>query len=890
MSAAVTSTTAPKPHAAFTTAFADAPATTEAAIWTLDPAGRILNWSAGAERLLGYSAAEMIGEHYSRLLAGDGAALETARSQGAFEVVGPLVARGGTELPAATLFTPLVNHQGHAIGFACVARPVGAASPAPDTLTDERFRALVERCFEGINLLDAQGTVLYSSPGNHRLLGYQPEESQGRCGFAFAHPDDLAMAGDMWRRVIENPQHVFSRRIRVRHKDGSWRWTEATVRNLLHVPAVGGVVVNWRDVTDQHQAETELQRTVYLLRAVADGTTDAVFVKDREGRYLLFNEAAARFVNRSVAEVLGQDDSALFDAESAKSVMERDRRVMELGQVETEEEELTAAGVRRTYLSTKAPFRNPAGEVIGLIGISREITERKAAERALRDSEERYRRLVELLPDAVYINCENELVFCNPAFLRLMGAAEAHEVLGKSPFEIFAPSAHEIIRERHKRMLELGQAAPLVECELLRIDGRPVAAHVAAAPISHLGQPAILVVLHDLTELRSSEGERKRLEEQFRQAQKMDAIGQLAGGVAHDFNNLLTVILGFSDLLLGEPHSAESQRESLLAIRAAGERAAALTKQLLAFGRKALIEPRVIDLNETVAQIDKMLRRLIGEDITLQLQLDPALAPVKVDPSQIEQVLINLMVNARDAMPQGGRLTIATQVVHVSPAAVSGEIPPGEYAQLTVTDTGHGMTSEMLLRIFDPFFTTKEAGKGTGLGLAVVHGIVKQSGGHIEVESQLGLGTTFRVLLPAAQEPLPQKDAASEHPPDERGDEAILLVEDEDAVRTIASLALESRGYRVLSAVSGQQALRLVREQRFAPDLLVTDVVMPGQSGPQLAAALAGDFPQVKVLFLSGYTDDAVIRRGIAQPAFLAKPYTARALAHKVREILDRPA
>jgi PAS domain S-box-containing protein len=897
---------------------------------------------------------------------------------------------------------------GHAIGFACSSRPA-ARGEQPPLVGDALFRALIEHGFEGINLLDAQANVIYSSPGNQRLLGYEPDDTQWRSGFAFAHPDDLASAMSNWRRVLENPQMVFTTRMRIRHKDGSWRWTEATVRNLLHDPAVQGIVVNWRDVTQQQSAETELQITAGLLQAVADGTTDAIFVKDRQGKYLFFNRAAGQFVGRPAAEVVGQDDTALFDDDSASRIIERDNWVMDSGQVDTAEEELTAAGVTRTYQATKAPYRDATGQTIGLIGIARDITAAKHAEQALRDSEERYRRLVELLPDAVYINCHGQIVFCNPAFVRLMGAADASAVLGKSPFEVFAPCTHSLMADRIKQMHDLGQPAPRIETEIVRLDGRPLAVHVSAAPIAYAGQPAILVVLHDLTELRrsaellrsvlhnvadaiitidergvidsanpaaerlfgytaaeligqnvtilmpvSSHSEhariadylrsgvaeligqgrevecrrrdettfpaelsvsefqlndtrhftgivrdvtaRKRLEEQFRQSQKMEAIGRLAGGVAHDFNNLLTVILGFSDLLLNEPPAEPGQRESLEAIRAAGERAAALTKQLLAFGRKALIEPRIIDLNHTVEQIEKLLRRLIGEDIELCLHLDRTLPPVTVDPGQIEQVLMNLVVNARDAMPQGGRLTIETQAVRElgEPHAPHADVAPGEYAQLTVSDTGEGMTAEMQLRIFDPFYTTKEAGKGTGLGLAVVHGIVKQNGGHIEVQSQLGEGTAFRVLLPAAQAGLPSPAVASEALPDERGTETILLVEDEDAVRTIARLALEARGYQVIAAASGHHALQLLADHHrltgmpLPLDLVVTDVVMPGQSGPQLVAALQASFPNLKVVYLSGYTDDAVVRHGLAHAdaGFLSKPYTARSLAHKVREVL----
>ncbi len=390
----------------------------------------------------------------------------------------------------------------------------------------------------------------------------------------------------------------------------------------------------------------------------------------------------------------------------------------------------------------------------------------------------------------------------------------------------------------------------------------------------------IIGVTQDVTE-------RKRLEEQFRQAQKMEAFGQLAGGVAHDFNNLLTVINGYSDLLL--PTVPPADRPALDAIRDAGERAAGLTAQLLAFSRRAVLEPRVLDPNTVIAETGRLLRRLIGEDIVLDTSLDPVVSRVRADPGQLGQVLINLAVNARDAMPRGGRLTIETRDVELGEeyARLHAGVRPGRYVMTAVADTGSGMTPEVKARIFEPFFTTKGIGKGTGLGLATTYGIIKQSGGHIEVYSELGVGTTFKVYLPVV-------DGSSASAPTEPvvvrgGTESVLLVEDQVNVRTFALLALQTYGYAVTPAVDGRDALNLV-SGGIAVDLLVTDVVMPGMSGRELAEALRRQNPGLKVLFTSGYTDDAVVRHGVldADAAFLQKPYTPMALARKVREVLDR--
>ena len=385
--------------------------------------------------------------------------------------------------------------------------------------------------------------------------------------------------------------------------------------------------------------------------------------------------------------------------------------------------------------------------------------------------------------------------------------------------------------------------------------------------------------------------ERVELEEQLRQSQKMDAVGRLAGGVAHDFNNLLTVVLGFCDLLLARLPEGDSRSELVRAIQQAGERAATLTRQLLAFSRKQMLETRVLDLNEVVVNVERMLARLIGEDIVMTAVLSPLLTRVKVDPTQIEQVLINLAVNARDAMPYGGKLTIETHDVELDAeyCRLHAEFKPGKYTLLSVSDTGGGMTPEVRGRVFEPFFTTKEVGKGTGLGLATVFGIIKQSEGQIEVYSEVGVGTCFKIYLPAIVEAAAPLPSGLEAESVRKGSETVLLVEDEEGVRKIAKLAIENYGYAVLEASNGPEAIEVVAGHGGPIDLLVTDVVMPGMSGRELVAFLKVNQPHLKVLFMSGYVDDAVIRHGIigATDAFLQKPFSPRALAGRVREILD---
>jgi len=388
--------------------------------------------------------------------------------------------------------------------------------------------------------------------------------------------------------------------------------------------------------------------------------------------------------------------------------------------------------------------------------------------------------------------------------------------------------------------------------------------------------------------------ERKQLEEQFHQAQKMEAVGRLAGGVAHDFNNLLTAILGSADLVLESLTAGVPEREELEEIRKAALRAADLTRQLLAFSRQQVIAPTALNPNEVVANMDKLLRRLLGEDVELRTRLTSDLVTVKADPSQLEQVVVNLAVNARDAMPNGGKLTIETQNVELDEAYVRGHISaqPGPYAMIAVSDTGVGMDAATQARIFEPFFTTKEIGKGTGLGLATVYGIVKQSGGWIWVYSEPGQGTTFKIYLPRVTEAVPPAAATPAPPASVRGSETILLVEDDEMIRNLVQKVLKANGYRVLVAANGRDAERVAGQHEGPIHLLMTDVVMPGMNGREVAERLAAARAGLRVLYLSGYTDDAIVHHGVLEPgvAFLQKPFTPAVLGRKVREVLDSPA
>jgi PAS domain S-box-containing protein len=470
---------------------------------------------------------------------------------------------------------------------------------------------------------------------------------------------------------------------------------------------------------------------------------------------------------------------------------------------------------------------------------------------------------------------------CSPALRRIFGLATEEPFRNLPAFlrrHVHADDRERTDRARAKLLEEGGSDE--IEFRYLRPDGQERILRLRRRALRTVAGQVTRIVgtIQDVTEL-------KRLEEQFRQAQKMEAVGRLAGGVAHDFNNLLTVINGYAALLLQDLGEGAPQARAAGAILDASEHAAALTRQLLTFARKQLIAPRALDLNAAVADAQGMLRRLIGDDIVLAQDLQPGLGHVRADPTQVQQVILNLAVNARDAMPRGGQLSFATR--HVESGA-GGRA--GRYVLLAVADTGCGMTEEVKAHLFEPFFTTKGPGKGTGLGLSTVYGIIQQAGGHIEVESHPGLGTTFRVYLPRAEEPTPEAGPAGPRAVTP-GRHTVLLAEDEDAVRALVRQVLQSSGCAVLEACDGAHALRLAAQHQGPIDLLVTDLTMPGLDGRGLAERLRTLRPGLRVLYLSGYTEDAAVRQAVSAESldFLPKPFSPADLAQKVREVLDPP-
>jgi len=513
----------------------------------------------------------------------------------------------------------------------------------------------------------------------------------------------------------------------------------------------------------------------------------------------------------------------------------------------------------------------------------------KIAERELSAMQERFQKAFAASPDPMTISTweEGRCLDCNDSFLRATGY-QRDEVLGRTGVELrFWPDAKD--RSNFLKLLqERGRIRDLA-VNFLTKSGEMRTGLLSAEIIEVTGHRSILTVTKDLTEYR-------KLEQQLRLSQRMEAIGRLAGGVAHDFNNLLTIISGSCLELLGALEAGDPRRSLVEEIQQAGDRAALLTRQLLAFGRRQVLAPKLMDLNEVVRNAETILRRLLGEDIDLLTMPSPAAALVQIDPGQVEQVILNLAVNARDAMPNGGRLTIETASVDLDESYASAHPPhpAGSYIMLAVSDTGCGISADIQTHIFEPFFTTKGGGKGTGLGLAMVYGIVKQSGGYIWVYSEVGHGTSFKVYLPRAGQddrPGPTEEVASVAARASLGGEMVLVVEDEDAVRRLVGRTLAAGGYRHLEARHGEEALEICVKSGETVHLLLSDVIMPRMGGPELAKRLRVLYPELRTLFVSGYADEAVVRHGILESSisFLQKPFTPDVLLRKIREVLDRP-
>ena len=797
---------------------------------------------------------------------------------------------------------------------------------------EAKYRQLVEEvpAISYVAETGALGPFLFMSPQVETILGFKPEEclSDPHFWWNHLHPDDQAQAlqEDTWEEG-----RLFQIEYRIRRHEGRQVWVRDEAI-IVRDPQTGkrltrGVLI---DITDQKRAEEALRRSEESYRMFVAQSSEGIFRQDLDHplaidlpedelvQHILqdsflaeCNEAmATMYALDSPKDLLGMRLTALLMVEDPHNI-ELTREYVRNGFriVDRELHEIDARGNPKVFLNSLFGVVED-GKLLHTWGIQRDITERlktdearKKAEAALRESEERYRTFVAQSSEGIYrmeynppVPCHlpvNEQIAwghqsgymaeCNDAMAKMYGRASAAELVGQklSDFLILRDPKTQYFMESF-----IGGGYRITDEESIELDAhgqKRIFRNTMVGTIVDGQWVRTWGITRDVTE-------RIHLEEQLRNAQQLEAVGRLAGGIAHDFNNILSIIMGHGELLLAMGGVDESTRNGLEQMRRAADRAASLTQQLLAFSRKQVLQPRVLDLNETVAGVQKMLTRVIGEDIELIAKLSPELVTVRADPGQVEQVLMNLAVNARDAMPQGGKIVMETSNIEVKGEEGRDlDLPPGRYVMLQVNDTGQGMEPDTLSHVFEPFFTTKPMGKGTGLGLATVYGIVKQSGGGIQVESERKQGTGFRIYLPAVEGDgtVHSEKAARERV--EGGSETILIAEDEPDLRELTRIFLEGYGYKVLDAANADQALEKAERHKEPIHLLLTDVIMPGMSGRQLAEKILSKRPQTRIVYMTGYTDDMVVQHKVLEPGvqLLQKPFTKVDLAQKVRATLD---
>jgi two-component system cell cycle sensor histidine kinase/response regulator CckA len=760
------------------------------------------------------------------------------------------------------------------------------AAAAVARQNEQRLQMMVDTAPAGFVLVDVLGCATFATTAITRLMGYEMHEVIGLDLFTLIHRDDVKHPLESFAECICTPLSKCHSEFRVLHKDGSWKWMEAIGQNFLEEPSIQAVAVNLWDISARKEAEEALRQSESRFRRIMDSNMVGIFFWHVDGQITDANE---RFL-----ELIGYTRSELAAGEVKWTALTppefRDRDQAGLEQIQStgvcapfEKEFIRKDGTRLPILLGAATLEGCRDRGVCFII---DVMDRKRMEHELVRERNLLRTLIDHIPDYIYVkDTQSRYLANNRANLGLMGVQNPEEVVGKTALDLFPREVAERYHEDDQTIFRSGKALIDREEPIIGRDGEKRWLQTTKVPLRDPGGQVngLVGISRDITD-------RLALEAQLRRSQKMECVGQLAGGVAHDFNNILTVIQGHASLL-GDESLTPAQHKAALEITQAADRAASLTRQLLAFSRRNVIQPRNLDLNDALCQMAKMLQRVIGEDIALDVRYASNLPPVYADPGMFEQVLLNLAVNARDAMPKGGRLDLSLRAVALDRIAASklSDARPGTFVALTVADSGCGIPRENLEHLFEPFFTTKDVGRGTGLGLATVYGIVKQHNGWISVESEVGRGTKFDIYLPASEKPIsatitPAKKVRG-------GSERILLVEDEEPLRELVRCVLESYGYNVVDAPSGKRAFDVWKEHERNFDLLLTDIVMPdGVTGRDLADALKQEKPDLRVLFSSGYSSDIIGKDFVLADGvnFLQKPYNPQTLGETVRDCLDR--
>jgi PAS domain S-box-containing protein len=800
---------------------------------------------------------------------------------------------------------------------------MAADTEEPDLEVQKAYlEQIIENAPEAISIIGSELQVVRINGEFTRLFGYSSEEAVGRQIDALIVPPDR-YAETNWITESLQKGHKISLETRRKRKDGMLADVLLSASPVIVNARRVAIYASYRDITEQKRTE-ELNSALYAIAARTHSAEDLqsffaaihnivgqlmcarnfyIALYDRDSQLLSFpyfvdeqdSAPASKKLGRGLTEHVMRTGEPLLATPAVFDGLVRRGEVELIGAASLDwlgvplriGNTSIGALVVQSY-TEKVRFGERDREILKFV--SQQLAtaiEHKRHEEALRRSEARYRSLILSAAYGIYrSSLEGKFLDVNPALINMLGYGSPEEVTALDPKQDVFLNPEELARlsDDYRRTGSLNG----VEVQWKRKDGHVIIVRLSGRAMDGQDEAKgeLEVIAEDITE-------RRQLEEQFRQAQKMEAVGRLAGGVAHDFNNLLMVINGYTEVLLEQLEPGDGRHQKVQSIQQAADRAAMLTRQLLAFSRKQLLELKVVDVNHVISDMERLLRPLIGENIELITRLAPDAGRTRADAGQLEQVIMNLVVNAKDAMPDGGKITIQSSDVTVRQNFREHRfIQPGRYVVISLGDTGHGMDKETLSRIFEPFFTTKEKGKGTGLGLSTVYGIVKQSGGYVFANSDLGGGTTFYIYFPRVEDSPEALLPVKAQDNDNGGSETVLLVEDEDSVRELVRETLAGRGYRVLEADNGEAGLRLAEVHGDEISILITDVVMPGMGGRELAKRLMAMRPKIGVLYLSGYTEDAIVNHGALDPgtAFLQKPFTLQKLAQKVREVLRSKA
>lgn len=814
----------------------------------------------------------------------------------------------------AKAFSILINDKNHSI--IGIARDITEQKKTADALreSEQRMRTLLRNlpgmAYRCHNTQD--WPMDFASDGASELIGYEPDDKQADVMLIFAnliHPDDKQRVWDTVQKSVKSGV-PFEIEYRIQTLSGQEKWVWERGRAVTAEGEEPCILEGFiTDITLNKSAEKALRESEKQYRLLANNVSDVIWTMDMEQRFTFLSPSIQKLRGYAPDEAIKIPLEETLTPESYEKavqiIMEEIAREGEPGVPQDrsrtfELNQICKDGSTLWTEVTTSFLRDESGSPYGIVGITRDISDRKRAEKAFRKSEARYRLLAENVTDVIWtMNLNLQYTYQSPSVEKMRGYTVEEAMAQKVEEQLTPPSFILVMRHLAKEMEieRSGIGDPsrslTLELEMYNKNGSILWTEATMAFLRDRdGKPTgILGVSRNITERKQSEKEKTSLEQQLRQSQKMEAVGRLAGGVAHDFNNILTGINGYTEMLLDGLDPGDPMCADLKEILTAGEQAAGLTNQLLAFSRKQVITPKVILPNEILERSQKMLRRIIGEDIELVFIPEKRLGRIKADPAQLNQVLVNLAVNARDAMLEGGKLTIQTQNVDLDEAFCKSHVgaEPGRYAMLSVTDTGHGMNEETKSKIFEPFFSTKSRDHGTGLGLATVYGIVKQNKGFISVHSEQHIGTTFKVYFPRVNEKADDltKVVDSNLP---TGKEMILLVEDEDMVRGLAKKILEKYGYKVVEMDNGSYAVMWVEKHDDVIDLLLTDVIMPGMNGMDLHKKLLEKRPGLKALFMSGYTENVIAQHGVLDKGtkFIKKPFKIETLMRKVREMLDK--